>query len=88
MAHPNEELARSKMEAALREDFDGMRSHHTKDVILHDPGCNALSGTDHGKEGLQEWVRKLDELLGPGGSLTRTLNDVLATMITPSNSSR
>jgi hypothetical protein len=66
------------MEAALRGDFDGMLSHHTKDVILHDPGRNALSGTDHRKDGLQEWVRKIDELLEPGGSLTRTLNDVLA----------
>jgi len=44
MAHPNEELARSEMEAALRGDFEGMLDHYTDDVVLHYPGRNALSG--------------------------------------------
>ena len=78
MTHPNEELARSEMEAALRGDFEGMLAHYTEDVILHYPGRNALSGTYQGKDGLREWARKIDELLGPGGSLTRTLHDILA----------
>jgi ketosteroid isomerase-like protein len=77
MKNANEELARSEMEAALRGDFEGMLAHYTKDVILHYPGRNALSGTYRGKDGLREWVRKIDELLGPEGSLTRTLHDIL-----------
>jgi ketosteroid isomerase-like protein len=78
MAHPNEELARSEMEAALRGDFEGMLDHYTDDVVLHYPGRNALSGTYRGKDGVREWGRKIDELLGVGGSLTRTLHDILA----------
>ena len=78
MTYSNEELARSEMEAALRGDVAGILAHYTEDVILHYPGRNALSGTYRGKDGLREWVRKIDELLGPGGSLTRTLHDILA----------
>ena len=78
MTNPNEEIARSEMEAALQGDFEGMLAHYTEDVILHYPGHNALSGTYQGKDGLREWVRKIDELLGPGGSLVRTLHDILA----------
>ena len=81
MKNPNEELARSEMEAALRGDFEGMLAHYTEDVILHYPGRNALSGTYRGKDGLREWGRKIDELLGPRGSLTRTLHDILASDI-------
>ncbi len=76
--HPNEELARSEMEAALRGDFEGMLAHYTDDVVLHYPGRNALSGTYRRKDGLREWVRRLEELLGAEGSLTRTLHDILA----------
>jgi ketosteroid isomerase-like protein len=78
MTHPNEELARSEMEAALQGDLEGMLAHYTEDVILHYPGRNALSGTYQGKDGLREWAGKIDELLGPGGSLTRTVHDILA----------
>jgi ketosteroid isomerase-like protein len=78
MTHSNEELARSEMEAALRGDFEGMLALYTEDVVLHYPGRNALSGTYRGKDGIREWVSKIDELLGPGGSLTRTLHDILA----------
>jgi len=78
MAHPNEELARSEMEATLRGDFEGMLDHYTDDVVLHYPGRNALSGTHRGKDGIREWARKIDELLGAGGSLKRTLHDILA----------
>jgi ketosteroid isomerase-like protein len=78
MKHPNEELARSEMEAALRGDFENMLAHYTEDFILHYPGRNALSGTYQGKNGLREWGRKIDKLLGPGGSLVRTLHDILA----------
>jgi hypothetical protein len=78
MAHPNEELARSEMEAALRGDFEGMLAYYTDDAILHYPGRNALSGTHRGKDGIREWGRKFGELLGEGGSLTRTLHDILA----------
>ena len=78
MMHPNEELARSEMEAALRGDFEGMLAHYTDDVVLHYPGRNALSGTYRRKDGLREWVRRLEELLGAEGSLTRTLHDILA----------
>jgi uncharacterized protein len=78
MTHPNEELSRSEMEAALRGDFEGMLAHYTDDAILHYPGRNALSGTYRGKNEIREWGRKLGELLGEEGSLTRTLHDVLA----------
>ena len=78
MPHPNEELARSEMEAALRGDFEGMLAHYTDDVVLHYPGRNPLSGTHRGKEGLRAWGRKFSELLGEGGSLTRTPHDILA----------
>ena len=78
MTHPNEDLARSEMEAALRGDFDGMLAHYTDDVVLHYPGRNALSGTYRGKDGLRAWGRKVDKLLGATGSLTRTLHDILA----------
>ena len=54
MKNPNEQLARSEMEAALREDFEGLLAHYTEDVILHYPGRNALSGTYRGKDGLRE----------------------------------
>jgi len=57
MKNPNEELARSEMEAALRGDFEGMLAHYTEDVILHYPGRNALSGTYRGKDGIREWGR-------------------------------
>jgi hypothetical protein len=77
MAHPYEELARSEMEAALRGDFEGMLDHYTDDVILHYPGRNALSGTHRERDGIREWARKIDELLGAGGSLKRTLHDIL-----------
>jgi ketosteroid isomerase-like protein len=78
MAHPNEDVARNEMEAALRGDFEGMLDHYTDDTVLHYPGRNALSGTHRGKDGIREWGRKIDELLGPGGSLRRTLHDILA----------
>jgi ketosteroid isomerase-like protein len=78
MKNPNEELARSEMEAALQGDFESMLSHSTEAVILHHPGRNALPGTYRGKDGPREWGRKIDELLGPGGSLTRPLHDILA----------
>jgi ketosteroid isomerase-like protein len=78
MTHRNEELARSEMEAALRGDFEGMLAHYSENVVLHYPGRNALSGTYRGKDGIREWDRTIDELLGPGGSLTRTLHDILA----------
>lgn len=78
MTHPNEELARSEMEAALRGDFEGMLAYYTDDVVLHYPGRNALSGTYRGKDGLREWARRIDELLGTEGSLSRTLHDILA----------
>jgi uncharacterized protein len=77
MMHPNEELVRSEMEAALRGDFEAMLAHYTDDVVLHYPGRNPLSGTHRGKDGLRQWGRKFDELLGPGGSLTRRLHDIV-----------
>jgi ketosteroid isomerase-like protein len=66
------------MEAALRGDFEGMLAHYADDVVFHYPGRNALSGTYRGKDGLREWARRIDELLGTEGSLARTLHDILA----------
>lgn len=76
--HPNEELARSEMEAAQRGDFEAMLEHYTDDVVLHYPGRNALSGTHKGKDGIREWGDKFGELLGEQGSLARTLHDIVA----------
>lgn len=78
MAHPNEELARSEMAAALRGDFEAMLDHYTDDAVLHYPGRNPLSGTYRGKDAIRAWGRKIEELLGPSGSLKRTLHDILA----------
>ena len=78
MTHPNLDLARSEMEAAIRGDFEGMLAHYSEDVVLHYPGHNPLSGTYSGKEGLREWVLRIDQLLGTGGSFVRTLHDILA----------
>jgi uncharacterized protein len=78
MVHPNETVARREMEAALRGDFEGMLDHYTDDAVLHYPGRNALSGTHRGKDAIREWGSKCGELLGEGGSLTRTLHDILA----------
>jgi len=78
MTHPNEELARSEMEAALRGDFEEVLDYYTDDAVLHYPGRNALSGTHRGKDAIREWGRKFGELLGEEGSLTRALHDILA----------
>lgn len=78
MAHPNEYLARSEMDAAQRGDFEGMLEHYTPDAVLHYPGRNALSGTHRGKNAIRDWGNKFGEILGEGGSLTRTLHDILA----------
>ncbi|GAA1804926.1 nuclear transport factor 2 family protein [Agromyces neolithicus] len=78
MTHPNAELARSEMKAALRGDLEGMLEHYTDDVVLHYPGRNALSGIHRGKDGIRKWVAKIDELLGEGGSFTRSLHDIVA----------
>ena len=78
MGHANEDLARSEMDAALRGDLEGMLEHYTDDAILHYPGRNALSGSHRGKKAIREWVSRFVEVLGEGGSLTRTLHDILA----------
>jgi uncharacterized protein len=78
MQHPNWELARSEMEAALRGDFEGMLEHYTDDVVLHYPGRNPLSGTHRGKDGIRAWGSKIDEILGPDGMFKRSLHDILA----------
>jgi ketosteroid isomerase-like protein len=78
MTHPNAELARSEMKAVLAGDLEGMLEHYAEDVVFHYPGRNPLSGTYHGKDGVRSWAAKADELLGDGGSLTRTLHDIVA----------
>lgn len=66
------------MEAALRGDFEGMLEHYTEDAVLHYPGRNPLTGTYRGKDEIRAWANKFDELLGPEGSLKRSLHDILA----------
>ena len=78
MVHPNISLARSEMEAAISGDVEAMLAHYTDDVVLHYPGRNPLSGTYHGKDGIRAWMGKVEQLLGPDGSLSRDLHDVLA----------
>ena len=78
MLHPNEEVARQEMEAALRGDLEGMIAHYTDDVVLHYPGRNKLSGTYRGINAIRAWVDMVSELIGPGGSFTRSLHDILA----------
>ena len=78
MGHPNEELARSEMEASLRGDLEGMLDHYSDDVVFHYPGHNVLSGSHQGKEGIREFVRRIGDLLGEEGTFDRTLHDVLA----------
>jgi uncharacterized protein len=76
--HPNEGLARSAMEATQRGDIEGMLAHYSDDVVFHYPGRNVLSGTHRGKDALHRWMDEFGEILGEGGSLTRTLHDVVA----------
>ena len=78
MAHANEELARREVDAAQRGDVEGMLALYADDVVFHYPGRNVLSGTHHGKDALRRWLASFGELLGEGGSLTRTLHDVVA----------
>lgn len=78
MVHPNVSLARSEMEAAITGDVEGMLAHYTDDVVLHYPGRNPLSGTYAAKDGIRAWMGKIEQILGPDGSLTRNLHDVLA----------
>jgi len=78
MTHPHEQLARSEMEAAMRGDIEALLAHYTDDVVLYYPGRNPLSGTYRGKDEIRAWMSKVGELLGEGGSLTRELEDVLA----------
>jgi ketosteroid isomerase-like protein len=78
MPHPNEELARSEMDATLRGDVEGALAHYADDAVLHYPGRNPLPGTYRGRDGIREWGRKIEGLLGAGGSVARTLHDVLA----------
>lgn len=78
MAHPNEDLARSEMEATLRGDAEAMFDHYTDDVVLHYPGRNPLSGAHSGKDAIRAWMSKIEDLLGEDGAITRTLHDVVA----------
>lgn len=50
MAHPNEELLRSRYEAQLEGDIDTVMATMADDVTLHIPGDNPLSGVYEGKE--------------------------------------
>jgi hypothetical protein len=78
MAHPNEELARSEMEATNRGDLEAMLDHYTDDVVFHYPGRNPLTGAHHGKEEIRQWAATAAAILGEEGSITRTLHDVVA----------
>lgn len=78
MAHANEELARSEVDAAQRGDVEGMLDHYADNVVFHYPGRNMLSGTHRGKDALRRWLATFGEMLGEDGSLTRTLHDVVA----------
>jgi ketosteroid isomerase-like protein len=66
------------MEAAMQGDTEGLLAHYTDDIVLHYPGRNPLSGVHRGKDAIRTWMNKVEELLGEGGSLTRDLEDVLA----------
>lgn len=76
--HPNEELARSEMEATQRGDMEGMLAHYSDDVVFHYPGRNVLSGTHRGKDALRRWMDGFGVILGERGALTRTSHDVVA----------
>ena len=78
MTHPHETLARSEMEATLSGDLEAMLSLYTDDVAFFYPGRNPLSGTYRGKDAIRAWAAKIGQLLGEGGSITRELEDVLA----------
>ena len=70
MTHINEQFARSETDAALKGDLEGMLAHYTEDVLHHYLGRNPLSGTHRGKDGIREWVQKIDTLLGETSSFT------------------
>lgn len=76
MAHPNVELVRREWEAFDRGDLDALRDVYAEDYVLHYPGRSQLAGDYRGLDGLQEFTRKMGEVLG--GSVEREVHTILA----------
>jgi ketosteroid isomerase-like protein len=54
MAHPNEEIARSAVEALSKRDIDAFLGLQADDTVLHFPGRGPMAGDYKGKDG---WAR-------------------------------
>ena len=70
--HPNEELARREHQVLESGDMDALAALYADDLVLHYPGRNPLAG-DH--RGLEEFLAKIQPLMGEDGTVTRELHD-------------
>lgn len=72
--HPNEELARRELEVLEAGDMDALAELYADDFVFHYPGRNPLAG-DY--RSFQEFLAKIEPLLGEEGAITRGLHDAL-----------
>jgi len=63
MAHPNEEIARSAVEALSKRDIDAFLRLHADDIVLHFPGRGPMAGDYKGKDGLARLFQQQMQLL-------------------------
>ena len=63
MAHPNEDTARSVVEALSKRDMDAFFSHQTDDVVLHFPGRSPLAGDYRGRDGIGQLFQRQMQML-------------------------
>jgi hypothetical protein len=76
MAHPNEELVRSGLDAFAKGDIDTLRQLFAQDAIWHTPGRNPLSGDHRGVDAILGLFARTAELTG--GTIRLELHDVVA----------
>lgn len=76
MAHPNEEIARSSMEALSKGDMEGFLSHHADDVVVHFPGRGPMAGDHRGKDGVARMFQQQMQILDSPPQLEN--HDILA----------
>ncbi len=76
MAHPNEAVIRSYVEALASGDLDAVGQLLADDVTFHIPGRNPMSGEKRGREEALAMFRGMMER--SGGPITADVHDLLA----------
>jgi uncharacterized protein len=64
MRHPNLDTIHRGFDAFSREDTDTLLTQWTPDVVLHEPGNHALSGSYHGPEAILGFFGRIMEFTG------------------------